>query len=273
MLSDIVSYYEHNVPMMPFVSAPISGHQDTLIIAHQDIAKHDKYFLNQLFDTISVKKIQSICIRVFNYNHHIVIAIIFPTSVKEDETGRSGLVFSIGIMIGKKNINLLNNSTCLYFNTFISLINKIFEVNILEHGADEILIKIKEFDNNVSLSKQFLLLKNILVEISNFFVVSDNIISWQKRKIMDFFSKKDIFSLPKVIIYNKKMSKIEIIIEHVLSNIERYIKRYRLNQSITKETGEALNQSISFIKMDIQSFDINKIECKNRRDHSIISIY
>ena len=82
MLSDIQVYYRSKDNLiLPFIVAPVAGHQDSLILSPDNLTKEHDDFVNELYKTMPNHTPSSVYLRVFRYGSWVAISIVFPSSL------------------------------------------------------------------------------------------------------------------------------------------------------------------------------------------------
>lgn len=269
MLSELAIYYpddDDDIPIQPFVVAPIFQQQDSLIIAPQTIAHVHDDFMNRIYSTIPNTNLPSIYSRVFDYKSFISIIVVFPTNVKEDKTNRPGLLLALGALIEKRIFIEHIKPASSYFSLFFSQFNKIFEIDLFNHGASQVVDWLKQEKHYPMLRDKFSLLLDLLL----------NAIFLIRRKRGLFSSVRFNFrrkhtTFPRMILYVHELNAQELL--HIfLSEIDEYLNRGTTRIDIATHSFENEASTI-FVKLDYLSKDIDKVELKVLKKKKYISVH
>ena len=268
MLSELTTYYKDDDKLiLPFIVAPVSQQQDSLIIAPQSIAKIHDSFLNQIYSTIPNTELSFVYIRAFDYNSYVAIIVIFPSSIKEDKTNRSGLVLTLGALIDKKVFIDYSYPSSTYFDLFILLFNDIFNVDLFKNGADNIL-------KQLTLPKFYPKLKNnferllLILHRSTFNIRrSDNF-----RFSLRFRKKNKYTSLPKMIIHEHKMD-VNSYLKFFLSEIDRHLEQIKQSKIDVSSDHLLGDNSLTLLNVNCLPSKFTKVELKKIKKQRCIYLY
>jgi len=268
MNSEILIYYDDNLPIRPFIVAPFYQQQDTLIMAPRFLVKsNEKEFINTIYQEIPNNNPNTTYLRVFNYNSYIVIAIIFSSKVKEKESERKGLTLVIGGLTNFQIYSKYSNPASLYLKSMISTINKCFNTNLWKNGADTIieLLNIKSYND---LRKELNFIFDIFSNSSNIFSEGTKSKIWKKK------SRKKIKEtpLPKILICDLNCNTETVVFEFYISQIEKLLKKNYMKKIDITEDFQKLNKTIILHQVDFQLENVSAIKKNRIGNNTIISL-
>ena len=145
MLAELALYYlpgDHW--FLPFVVAPVARHQDSLILAPSNIAKHQDQFVSSLYKTIPNATLKTVYVRVFSYDSYTVVSAVFPSTVTEPETMRTGAALGLGVLLNRQAFAELLEPSSSYFSALVRLMNRIFHIDLFQDGADVVIRAIND---------------------------------------------------------------------------------------------------------------------------------
>jgi len=102
-------------------------------------------FRNSLYAPFNLENPGPLWFRVFNFGEDIVVALSFRTGETEVDSGRSGLVISVGGLF-KPHVLFANKKVlALFFQSYINLLNGLFIIDLYAIGeADRLLTMFNE---------------------------------------------------------------------------------------------------------------------------------
>lgn len=140
MLSQIQVYYPTaKNGILPFIIAPVTGHQDSLILGPIELTKEHDEFLNCIYRHIANKTPRATYLRVFPYRRWVAVSASFPSSVPERESGRGGSLLTLGALIRKGVFLKFVQPSSSYMTVLLSQFNSIFKVDVCSGGANDFL--------------------------------------------------------------------------------------------------------------------------------------
>lgn len=246
-------YPDEECQILPFIIAPIGEYQDTLILAPQSISKIHDQFIRIIYSPIANENIESIYSRAFNYKSSLCITISFPTKVK-DEANRLGMIFTIGCLINQNVFSNHHSVSRTYINLMILLINNLFNINLLNDGANSLLTIL---EGEINIRKHLLIIKDVLL-------ISSFAIKKTKTSIFKFSLKKEKRTIPKAILYPPSLELkkyIDLFLNEIDSIFEEsYNQKLDINTNGKKVTDFISLIPIKNIPVEITSAKIKKIE-------------
>lgn len=262
---------EGNMPFLPFLVAPISNFQDTLIMGPQNIAKiHDK-FINNLYSQIGNSVLPGIAARAFIFESMVCIALHLPTQLP-DESGRKGRKISVGFFIKDKKYRFHTNILSTYLYVFLKNFNRQFSLSLPTDGADQLLqfIQSKQdeaWENFVNL--QVILDSLLLASVA----VGDISKSMQSRFQWPHFRFKSFRKLPKAIFYPEGANQQEVL-NIFLMELEKNLTR-KGHTSLLEcfETQQQSIQLMPLIPFSNLLADAYKVKLKKSAGKSYLTIY
>ena len=146
-----VFYYNYNTEkdyILPYIIAPLTGIQDTIIMGPNFITQ-DK-FIREIN-----AEIYGIGARVVNYEDFFNTYMTFSTDCEEIGSERKGLNLTIGVLI-HKSIFAKQFHICKFcMQLFIDKFNKIFNMDLYKHGAKEFIHTITRDEINLEYLQSF----------------------------------------------------------------------------------------------------------------------
>lgn len=156
-----VRYDGSNELRMPFIVAPYFKSQDSLIIYPESLKKDEQDFIANISEGINSNQLtgQYICVfeDVVTSSKKIVVTLVIPTNVAEEGSGRYGLNLTLGLLINPVAFARYDSPISNFFELFIKKLNRLFEIDILDGGADDLIQKInnKDPENIEAVRKKF----------------------------------------------------------------------------------------------------------------------
>jgi hypothetical protein len=262
-----------NIPLMPFLVAPVAHFQDTLIVGPQSIAALHDQFINSLYSQIGDVKLQGIVARAFVFDSKLCIAVILPTSLS-DEGGRTGLTLSIGFFVRDREFRLCSSTLSLYMDIYLKSLNRIFSLTLPSEGADELLQLIQSEQGTGTQQRARLGLHTVLDSLLLSSIAAGEIsssISSRLKLPRWYFRRKR--KLPKAIFYPAGASQQEVL-GIFLSELGQGVSRAGITG--VQELFEREQQS--FELTPIMPFsnllaDARKVKLKKSNGKSYLTIY
>ncbi len=128
-----IRYDTKNRAVFPFIVAPITGIQDTLILKPENIITSEDDFISKLYHFENRSSPSSITIRLFSYKDFIVLsAIITNDKAIEIKTDRQGLSIAIGVFIEKEIADIFIPSTT-FLKAYMDIVDDILDIKLIDN--------------------------------------------------------------------------------------------------------------------------------------------
>ncbi len=229
MLGDIAHYYYSDKPFQPFISAPVLRQQDSLLLAPQNITKTHNAFLDKIFVHFPDALLTGISYRSFSYDEFIAVAMIFPSDIQENETGRYGLSLTLGVLIKRNIFEQLKGIAGWYFDNLFQFFDQTFQTDLLgEQGANLFIQKLQNSENSQFFKENLREFEKRLASFSPEFNVSSR---YRFQFVKSFFrnfngqfkrNQNQRKMLPRYVICSVNIDSRQLLTKFYLSELENF---------------------------------------------------
>jgi hypothetical protein len=269
MLNELQLYYPvQTIRILPFVVAPILQHQDSLIIAPKNITGNHDEFVNRIYERTPDAKLGYVYLRAFHFNaNYVVVMITFPSSVKEYQTNRTGLVFTIGAMIEKTMFRDYDKPSSTFFNLFFSLFPAIFDIDLFRDGANKLLNLLNNPKSSTIQNNEFSKLLDVLLNDTLLLRKASRF-----RFAFNIFRSKRIKTIPRIILHSEDFNT-EAFARFFLFEIDNLLSSARFTKIDIDSQYFHDGRDINLIKLDFLPKGLRKVELKTFNRQKCIYIY
>jgi len=264
-------YYEGASKILPYIIAPLPDIQDNFLLAPKNLVSDQREFINQTSlppEQCSGKPYA----RAYSYNEYVNIYIVFPTTEKEELSGRLGLDFVIGILIEKsffKDYSLIHS----LFKLFIHKIYENLNVDLFSDGANSFIAALQLKDQHQIIHDRLISLSNNLESLFFLFKrTSKNYFYKIKYIIFKFIKSQNKFSFPNVILCIENERPLDIILDFFIG-LDKFILRNE-NFDISDTSLKAVFHVVVLPIIPTYLGDFQKVvNCKNLKNRPIIALF